>query len=138
MAISMADGQLRVIAMLTAPFAPLALAGHCLFVPRFGALGAALVSTSVAVLGLLVTLVVLYRFWHILPPVGTVWRSLVVSGGGYMLATMWPTPGLLLLVKLPILAFAILFAVHLLGEFTTGEVAFVRALMRRQTPTTPG
>jgi O-antigen/teichoic acid export membrane protein len=138
MAIFMADGQLRVIAMLTAPFAPLALAGHCLFVPQFGALGAALVSTGVAVLGLLATLIILHRLWNILPPVGTVWRSIVVSLGIYVLAMVWPTPGLLLLVKLPILALAILFAFHLLGEFTTGEVAFARALIKRQTPTTPG
>jgi O-antigen/teichoic acid export membrane protein len=129
-AIFMADGQLRVIAMLTAPFAPLALAGHCLVVPQFGALGAALVSTSVALCGLLATLMILSRLCNILPPVGTVWRSTVVSAGIYVLATVWPTPGVFLFLKLTAIGVLIPLLFFVLGEFPAEEIAAVRVLLR--------
>jgi hypothetical protein len=45
---------------------------------------------------------------------------------------MWPTPGLLVLVKLPLMSIMILLAFGLLGEFSAVELTALRAVVRRQ------
>lgn len=129
-----AAGKPRRIIALTGPLVPLAIIGHVLLIPRLGSLGAALVSMSVAWIGALMAVLAVYQVWAILPPAGTLWRSTLVSVGAYMLAALWPAPGFLLLVKLPVIAFFILFAFRLLGEFTAGEMALLRALVGWPTP----
>ncbi len=118
---------------LTGPLVPLAIAGHIALIPRSGALGAALVTTLFAGLGALAAVVAVYRIWQILPPEGTLWRSTILCGLAYALAALWPTPGLLLLLKLPAIGLSILLAYLLLGEFSPGEIALGRAMLRWQT-----
>ena len=133
-AILTAAGNPKRTVAFTGPLVPLAITGHLLLIPRLGALGAALVSMSVAWIGALVAVFVVYRSWHILPPAGTLWRSIVASVGAYVLAALWPTPDFLLFVKLPAVAFFIVLVFLVLGEFTTAEMTFLRALVGWPTP----
>jgi hypothetical protein len=69
-----------------------------------------------------------YRLWRILPPLGTLLRSALVCGLAYTLSLLWPTGGLLLLVKLPSIGIAILLGFFLLGEFRASEIKLLRSL----------
>jgi O-antigen/teichoic acid export membrane protein len=119
--------------VFTGPLVPLAIAGHLLLIPGLGALGAALVSLSVSWIGALMAVLTVYRLWHILPPTGTLWRSVLAGGAAYALAALWPTPGFLLLVKLPTIGLLIPLLFVGLGELNAGEFRNVRSLIRWST-----
>ncbi len=118
---------------LTGPLVPMAIAGHLLLIPRWGAMGASLVTTLLASLVAVATVLAVYKIWGILPPTATLLRSALVCGFSYALATLWPAPGLLLLLKLPTIGLVILLSFLLLGEFSKGEIALARSLLRWQT-----
>ncbi|NIN66821.1 MAG: oligosaccharide flippase family protein [Anaerolineae bacterium] len=128
-----AAGKPRWTFAFVGPLVPLALVGHLLLIPRLGALGAALVTALFASLSALAEVVAIYRVWRILPPPATVWRSTLLCGVAYALAALWPTPGLLLFIKLPVIVGVTLFAFALLGEFNSSEMAAVRSILRRRT-----
>jgi len=127
-----AAGKPRWAFLLVGPLVPLALVGHLLLIPRFGALGAASVTALCASLSAVAQLVAIYRLWGAVPPLGTVVRSALLCVVTYVSAALWPTPGLLLFVKLPVLALLVLAGYALLGEFTSSEIAAARALLLRQ------
>jgi O-antigen/teichoic acid export membrane protein len=116
---------------LTGPLVPLALGGHLLAIPVLGAVGAALVTTTLAALDALIAVLAVYGVWRVLPPAGTIWRSLVICGAAYGLTLLWPSPGPLLVVKLALVALAIPLAYLLLGEFSASEIARARSRLRR-------
>lgn len=117
---------------LTGPLPLLAILGHLVLIPRLGALGASLVTALVASLGAGVSLFIVYRIWQILPPAGTLWRSVLVCGFAYALSVLWPVPNLLLLIKLLIIGFLIPLAFFVLGEFNAGEMARIRSFLYRR------
>ena len=132
-AILIASGKPERIVTLAGPLAPLACIGHLLLVPRLGALGAALVSLAVAWIGALTALLIVYRLWRIAPPIGTFWRTGVVSASVYILTISWKTPGVFLLGKLTVLCLSVVALFFLLGEFTLSELAAVRSIPRLST-----
>jgi len=73
---------------LTAPFLPVAIVGHLIMVPRFGSLGAAAVTTSVACMGALASVLAVRHVWQILPSVTTLLRSVLLSGLAFSLAVL--------------------------------------------------
>lgn len=114
---------------LTGPLVPLAVTGHLLLIPRLGAVGASLVTTLFAGLGALATVWAVYRIWRILPPAATLLRSVLVCGLAYVVAALWPAPGVLLLLKLPVIGLVIGLSFLLLGEFSPREIAMARAIL---------
>jgi hypothetical protein len=92
-------------------------------------IGASLITTGFAGLGAVATMLAVHRCWHILPPCGTLIRSALISGGVYALAILWPTPGLLLVLKLPTMGLLIGLSFLLLGEFSASEIALGRSLV---------
>jgi len=131
-----AAGKPRWTFLLVGPLVPLALLGHLLLIPRYGALGAASVTALGASLSAVAQMIAIYRLWGAAPPLGTVGRSALLCVVAYVSATLWPTPGLLLFVKLPVLALLVLAGYLLLGEFTSTELAAARALLLRRSWTT--
>jgi O-antigen/teichoic acid export membrane protein len=115
--------------VLTGPLLPLALAGHLVMIPRLGMIGASLVTTLLAGLGAAATVLAVHRCWRILPPWETLMRSLLISGGAYVLAVLWPAPGMLLVFKLPVIGLLISLSFLLLGEFSAAEIALARSLV---------
>lgn len=118
---------------LAGPLLPLAAVGHLSLIPRLGAMGASLVTALAACLGALAAVLAVYRVWQILPPGSTLLRSSLVCALAYALAALWPTPGLLLLLKLLGIILVISLAFVLLGEFSKSEIALARSLLRRPT-----
>jgi O-antigen/teichoic acid export membrane protein len=127
-----AAGKPRWTFLFVGPLVPLALLGHLLLIPRFGALGAASVTALCASLSAVAQLVAIYRVWQVLPPPRTVGRSALLCIVAYVSAALWPTPGLLLFLKLPVLALLVLASYVLLGEFSTGELTALRTLLLRR------
>lgn len=121
----------RLTLMLSAPLVPLALAGYWVMIPRFGGLGAAFVTALCSWLGAVTIVLVVYRLWSIFPPMGTLWRSVVISVLAYALAVIWPTTGLLLLSKLAFIGIVILLGYLILREFSSEEIVQVRSFLKR-------
>lgn len=117
---------------LSAPLVPLALLGHILLIPRYGAAGAALVTTTVAFLGASWTLWSVNHLSRIRPPLTTAARSVVVSALAFAAAAWWPTPGALVLLKVPALGAGCLVLFACLGEFTQEELAMGRSLLTKE------
>jgi O-antigen/teichoic acid export membrane protein len=124
-----AAGKPRWTFFFVGPLVPLALLGHLLLIPRFGALGAASVTALCASLSAMAELVAVYRVWGVLPPLGTVGRSAILCVLAYVSAALWPTPGPLLFLKLPALALLVLAGYVLVGEFSSSEMAAARSLL---------
>jgi O-antigen/teichoic acid export membrane protein len=102
---------------LVVPMLAAAMAGHLVIIPRWGSMGAALVTTVVSVGGAVAATAAVARVWRILPPRATVLHSLAVSAGAYMAGVLWPAAGLLLLAKLSVIALACAGILAALGEF---------------------
>ena len=113
----------------TAPVLPLALIGYVLVVPRWGAIGAAAVTTVSSALGLIGTLFVVHRLIGMSPPRGTLLRALVVTALCWIAAAMWSTPGALVMVKGIVIGVAALVVIALLGELTPGEMNILWTLL---------
>ena len=128
-AILTAAGKPHWTIALVGPMLPLAVIGFLLLIPRLGGIGASLVTTLVATLGALVTVLAVHRIWHVLPPAHTVVRSVLVCALAFGLAALWSTPGFLLLLKLLATTLLIGFAYLLLGEFSKDELALARSLV---------
>jgi O-antigen/teichoic acid export membrane protein len=113
---------------------PLAGAGHLLVIPRYGPLGAAVVTAGCVVLGAAAGMLLIHRVWTVLPPVATIVRSLLLTGAAYALAAGWATPGMWVFLKLPIVAGVAAAGFLLLREFRIGDLPTAwRALARRPT-----
>jgi len=123
----------RLTLILSAPLVLLAMAGFWVMIPRFGALGAAFVTALCSWLGAVTIVFVVYRLWSIVPPIGTLCRSIVISALAYALAVMWPTTGLMLVIKLGFIGIVILMGYLILREFSADEIVQVRSFLGRRT-----
>lgn len=115
--------------VVAGPTVALAAAGQLWAIPRWGALGAAAVTTACAWLGA-VTAVVLAS-WHGRGgvPAGSVARSMVVSAAAGAVAWWWPMPGWLVVVKLAVMSAGVLAGYLALGELDARERALARSLI---------
>jgi len=117
---------------LILPIVLLAFAAHLVFVPRFGSIGAAGVTTVLSWLGTCGCLLALYRIWRVRLPVLSFVRNIAICALAYILAFKWHTPGLLVILKLTSISIIIVITIILLGEFSTKELAFVRSIFYRR------
>ncbi|QZZ19972.1 oligosaccharide flippase family protein [Leptothermofonsia sichuanensis E412] len=115
---------------LTGPMIPVAIAAHLWMIPRFGPLGATLVTTTVASSGALATILAVYYLWKILPPLSSLGRSLLLAGLAYGVASLWVTPGWLLGLKLLLVGLLIPSGFLVLGEFSDRELERIQATAR--------
>jgi O-antigen/teichoic acid export membrane protein len=109
---------------LMLPIVVAAFGAHLMLVPRFGSIGAAIVTTGLSWLGAFGFMLAVYRAWGIRLPVSTFLRSITICGLAYTLASGWQTPGLLLLLKLPVISIFIIVSFTLLGELSSDEISF--------------
>lgn len=120
--------------LLTAPLIPLALAGHLSLIPRWGSIGAALVTTVSALCLAAISLAFASRAGQISLPYFTLARSLLLSVVAFALTSLWPTSGLFLLLKLATGGIVIVAGFLLLGELSRGEISLLRAATRLPLP----
>lgn len=112
---------------------PLAIAvvpAHMWAIPRWGAVGAASVTTIVSLVGALSMLGLVFRAWEIAIPLRSVARGAVVLALAFTLATTWTTPGALVVLKLVTGCTGIVAAYLVLGEFDARERALIRSVLR--------
>ena len=100
----------------TLPIAPLALAGHLVVIPRFGAVGATCVTLAVAALGALGTLVAVYRAWRVAPPPATALRVILATVTATIVGAWWRTTGAMVGVELVVMSVAVVALLVALGE----------------------
>lgn len=113
---------------LIIPIVVLAFGAHFMLVPRFGSIGAAGVTTGLSWFGACCYMFAVYRVWGVRLPASTLLRSITICVLAYIWAFKWQTPGLLLLLKLPVISVVIIISIILLGECSKDEIAFVRSL----------
>jgi O-antigen/teichoic acid export membrane protein len=128
-AILTAAGKPNWICALAAPLVPLAVAGDTLLIPQRGMIGAAIVTVAIANVGAIAAIFMVYRLWQILPPWQSLLRAVILSFGGYSLASL-ELPANWVLLKLTVLTFMIGLGLLLSGEFTRPEQIQIRALVR--------
>jgi O-antigen/teichoic acid export membrane protein len=92
-------------AMLAAlPVAPLALVGHLLVIPRYGARGATAVTLVVAAIGALLALAAVKHAWGVRPSWSTVARAAAVTALTVLVGSRWQTTGGLAVVELGVMS----------------------------------
>lgn len=114
---------------LSIPLVFLVVIGNLVMIPRFGALGAAMVTALCQGIGALASIFAIYRLWAISPPLGTLWRSTVISVLAYTLAVIWPTAGLFLVIKMGCIGVVVILAFLVLREFTVAEIGQARSFL---------
>jgi O-antigen/teichoic acid export membrane protein len=122
----------RLTLILSAPIVFMAMGGYVVIIPVFGAVGAALVAAVVSWSGAVGCLLVVNRIWAISPPIGTLWRSILIGVLAYAVAVNWSVTGFLVLVKLAVISVCILLMYLLFREFSADEMAQARAFVRRR------
>lgn len=141
-AILIAAGKPLWTLILSAPLPLIAIYGHLWMIPRWGMMGASLVTLFSSITGAVTASCAVYRCWRIFPPPATLCRSLIVCALAFAIAFVWPAASapLLILLKLTAILFFIPLALWFLGEFNADEIALARSLLRwrtgaaRQTP----
>jgi len=126
-----ADGRPRITALVAVPLALLAFALHSVAVPLWDWAGAAAVRAGVAWLGAAVLVAIAHRRWRLLPLSPTLLRCCLASVPAWAIAALWPTSGLLVVVKLLLTSAVILGCFVITGELDQGDLIFVRSLLRR-------
>jgi O-antigen/teichoic acid export membrane protein len=125
-----AGGRLEVPGRIALGLSPLTILGHLWAIPRYGALGAACVSTGAMVAGALLTLYAVSRMWGVRPPLATAGRAALVALAGGLAARAWPATGAALVLQLGLYTLAVPLVFLGLGEFSRRERGLaLRALL---------
>lgn len=129
-AVLVGAGQLRWIARLTVPLVIIAAIGHTLFIPRYGAVGAAVVTASTAFLGATASCAATRVLVGTPIPYATLLRSVGLGGITAWALARVNVEGAAVLAVLA--ACLVLFAIALVlaGELRANERAWVRARRR--------
>jgi O-antigen/teichoic acid export membrane protein len=125
-----AAGKPRLGLVLTAPLVPLALAGHLLIVPHQGSTGAAMVTTSLAWVCALATWWLVARQMSFRPQPLAALRILVTTLVAFLVAWLWETSGIGLILEVLGTTAAIVGAFVLMGEVTSADLVFLKSLFR--------
>jgi O-antigen/teichoic acid export membrane protein len=101
----------------SAPLPFVAIGAHMWAIPRYGPIGAAIVTTLCGFGGALCGTVAVYRLWKVTPPAATAVRSVVVAVATGLAASGWSAPGPLIIIKLAVLGLGVLALLFVSGEF---------------------
>jgi len=121
-AIVTAAGRPQWVLPVALPLPFVALAAHLIVIPRWGSVGAAIVTLTTALIGAAVAMVQVYRLWRIHPSGATVLRSVGISVLVWTLCTKWSMPLSLLPLKLALATLVIAAAFFITGEFHVEDV----------------
>jgi FtsH-binding integral membrane protein len=90
------------------------------------------VTTALAWLGAGAAMLAVHRLCGARLTAATFLRVALTTGIVYGIASMWPTSGLWLIGKLLALSTLIVLALHVLGELTREDLAFLGSLLRQE------
>ena len=123
----------RLTLILSAPLIFIAMVGYWAMIPKFGGVGAAMVTALSSWVGAVACMFAVYCLWSIVPPMATLARSILAGVLAYGLAVLWPVTGFWVLVKLPMITIVILLTYLILREFSADEIAQARSFLIRRT-----
>jgi len=99
------------------PLPVVAIVAHTWAIPRYGPVGAAMVTTLCGCAGAVFGAVAVYRLWRVTPSAPSALRSISLAGLGALAARSWPSPGALVIVKLAVVGLGVLLLLLASGEF---------------------
>lgn len=126
-----AIGRPRLCTWIGLPMWLTLIAAEIAMIPRFGTIGAAVATTTVACLGAIATLLLVDRAWALRPPVGAAVRSAAVSILVFAVASALPEASSWLLPNYLIGVAVIGLAFLGLGEFNSAERTLLRSALGR-------
>jgi hypothetical protein len=100
----------------------LAFVCHLVVIPRWGPLGAAVVTSLVTSLGALTGSLAIYRVWAVRPPAASLVRAGALCVAAFALTRAWSSPGLEVVLKLGVMAVLVGLAYVGFGEFSAAEL----------------
>lgn len=127
-----AAGHARWTMLSAVPVLPLALVGHLVVIPRYGATGAASVTVTVSAIGAVLALAAVRRAWHMWPPPATVARVVVTTTLMVVAGTWWKARGTMVVAELATMSLVAVALLVMMGELTAHERRFARSLLRRE------
>lgn len=133
-AMLLASGRPGLTVWLVVPLAAIAIAVLAVVVPRWGAVGAAHATNLLSWAGAAWGIWLVRSHWPMAGLTASLLRCAVCCVPAYALAAGWPTPGWMLLVKLPIVVAVILASLAATREVNRQDRDFVWSLMGRPTP----
>ena len=104
-----------------APLLPLAIVLHSFVIPRWGAVGAAAVTTSIAAAGAGIAAALVCRVWRVFPSWATCLRSTLLAVLVFAAVRLWPASGFWLVAKLALSSLFVVVGFVVLGELDHAE-----------------
>ncbi len=102
--------------IIVGPMIPVALVGHMIMIPLMGGIGAAIVTAVVSWLGVIISLSAMRRIWGISIHLKSYIGILCISVFSFGAAHIWPASGIVLVLKILVIAVLILLSLILTGE----------------------
>lgn len=128
-AIMIAAGKPNLLLLIVVPLLPISILGYVSFVPLWKTIGAATATSFSTTIAAVAAMAGVYHIWRVVPPLSTLWKTVLLTVLAYAMAALVPTSGLGLLFKLSAITVGIALAFFALGEFDAGEMALVRTLI---------
>lgn len=126
-----AGDRARQATTLVWPTVPVIFVALLVAIPRYGAIGAAVVTSAGSIGSAVVLCVATCRFWRVSLPWGTMARSAAVSAAMTTFGYVWPAEGVWLIAKSVAAAAAIPAAFAALREFDATDREMIRGVFRR-------
>lgn len=117
---------------LVGPVLMLGVIAYLYAIPRGGAQGAAVVTMVTSIAGAFVTGAAAYRLWRVLPPIGTVIRTMLIASIAYASARYWPAPGIMVIIKDAVLAILVFAVYFISGELKPQESEWLKLKFRQR------
>ncbi len=127
-AVMVAADRPRLTAAIATPMLVVAVAVHLWAVPRFGPIGAAWVTGTLALSGAVVSMAATWRLWGVGLPAATMLRTGAVSVVAWAIAAGWETPGGWLVLKVLVVSLVVPAALIATGELGRRELRFARSV----------
>lgn len=129
--IMITNGKPALCMVMSLPMLLLAVAGHMIFTPRFGGVGAAGVTASISCIGGLTALILVNRIFAISPPWKTVLRSGLCSAVVYVSTAIWTVTGWLVFIKIIVVSMIIILVFLIAGEFSRNDLVFLKQVFKK-------
>jgi len=123
-----AADEARRIVRLLGPVTLAALVALAFVVPRFGAMGAAIVIGVASLTGAAILVETVRRVWGVSLPIGTFVRTVVVSALTLFAGLAWPAYGAWIVVKTLVFVGGIIGALAVAGEFSKEDVQLAKGM----------
>lgn len=122
----------RTVLLLSSLGLATSVAAFPLLIPRYAGVGAAVSTLLGSLVSVICGLVIVQREWGIRLPLGTTLRAALLAPPAWIVASLGPTEGVPLVLKLTAIALGIGLAFAATGEFTREEIGAVASRLSKR------